>query len=348
MGTIEHFGSTGLLGQPAPAVARGGLRAAVEAARHAAINDALARCIADGAPPNNTLVLSMFADTQLAHGQAAWLSRLFALLTPFGMSERTVRTSVFRLVQQGLLQGHRNGRRSAYSLTPEALAMLPQTHPPIPVPEQEKWDGDWTLVMDWSGGLHAAKSAALARQLYEAGYRAVLAGVHGRPAGDPRRLDAIIERLGLQGKLIACRASDLAGMGHASLRKLVERNWDLSATVAADKRFIDHFGRLRAILLTPGERIPPARSFVTRIALLHAMRRIRLADPQLPPELLPANWLGDHACALARQLLELVWWDAERYAATVLSAEPMPSRGAARAIARRPSSSADTLRGHVR
>jgi len=44
------------------------------------------------------------------------------LVRPFGISDRLVRTSVFRLAEEGWLDAQRDGRRSRYTLNPRSAA----------------------------------------------------------------------------------------------------------------------------------------------------------------------------------------------------------------------------------
>jgi phenylacetic acid degradation operon negative regulatory protein len=49
-------------------------------------------------PPARSLLVTVFGDSVAPHGGRAWLGSLIGLLAPFGISERLVRTSVYRLV----------------------------------------------------------------------------------------------------------------------------------------------------------------------------------------------------------------------------------------------------------
>src|SRR5213080_3968262 len=46
-----------------------------------------------------SLVTTVFGDSIAPHGGAVWLGSLIELLAPFGISDRLVRTSVFRFVR---------------------------------------------------------------------------------------------------------------------------------------------------------------------------------------------------------------------------------------------------------
>src|SRR5437867_140293 len=63
-------------------------------------------------PRSKSVVMTIFGDSIAPHGGAVWLGSLIELLTPFGVSDRLVRTSVFRLAEEGWLEAKREGRRS--------------------------------------------------------------------------------------------------------------------------------------------------------------------------------------------------------------------------------------------
>ena len=58
-------------------------------------------------------------------------------------------------------------------------------------------------------------------------------------------------------------------------------------------------------------------SFALRTMLVHELRRARLADPDLPPEALPADWPGPSAVAVASAVYHALAEPAERWLAKV-------------------------------
>ncbi|MBK6293285.1 MAG: hypothetical protein IPF55_02215 [Rhodoferax sp.] len=66
----------------------------------------------------SSLVMTLFGDAIAMRAQPIWLSSLIRLASPFGLSSRLVRTSVYRLVADDWLLAAREGRRSHYRLSP--------------------------------------------------------------------------------------------------------------------------------------------------------------------------------------------------------------------------------------
>ena len=55
-----------------------------------------------------SLVMTVFGDAIAPRGGSVWLGSLISLLDPLGISERLVRTSVFRLTEEGWLEASRS------------------------------------------------------------------------------------------------------------------------------------------------------------------------------------------------------------------------------------------------
>ncbi len=279
----------------------------------------IAQFLASEPPRSKSLVVTIFGDSIVPHGGTVWLGSLIELLAPFGVNDRLLRTSVFRLAQEGWLGAQRDGRRSAYAITPEAMGRFALAYRRIYAPLELHWDGKWTLVMSPAGNIDAAARGALRKQLLWEGYSLIAPGVFGHPAGDAAVLEQLLVRTGLRGKVYVCQASELDGVSRRPLGELVRDGWDLTEVVSAYERFMAQFQPLLALL--QGEPIAPRQAFVVRTLMIHAYRRIQLHDPQLPIELLPDPWPGAKAYELARQLYRLSYASAEQYIVATLRVE---------------------------
>ena len=278
----------------------------------------IAHFLASEPPRSKSLVMTIFGDAIAPHGGTVWLGSLIELLAPFGVNDRLLRTSVFRLAQEGWLQASRDRRRSSYSILPQALPRFERAYRRIYAPLEVHWDGNWTLLLAAGGALEAPLRAALRKELLWEGYAMVTAGVFGHPAGDPVVLQDILARLGADGKLFACSATALPNVAGRPLPALVGEGWDLSGVIAGYQQFIDQFEPLLAMA---GSDLPPEQAFVIRTLLIHAYRRVQLHDPMLPVELLPDPWPGARAYELARTLYRALSAAAEEHVVVALRRE---------------------------
>ena len=269
-------------------------------------------------PRSKSLVMTIFGDAIAPHGGTAWLGSLIELLAPFGVNDRLLRTSVFRLAQEGWLRASRERRRRSYAILPQALPRFERAYRRIYAPLEVQWDGNWTLVLATGAALEAPLRAALRKELLWEGYALVSAGVYGHPAGDPEVLQDILTRLGAGGKLFAVSATALPNVAGRPMPELVGEGWDLSGVVQGYQQFINRFEPLLAV---DTSQLAPEQAFVIRTLLIHAYRRVQLHDPMLPVELLPDPWPGARAYELARALYRAIHAAADGHVLTALRRE---------------------------
>jgi phenylacetic acid degradation operon negative regulatory protein len=283
-------------------------------------NEWIARFLTTDPPRSKSLVMTIFGDAIAPHGARLWLGSLIELVGPMGATDRLVRTSVFRLAQEGWLVANREGRRSSYALLPEARPRFERANRRIYAPPGLDWDGRWTIVMAPNGSIDAALRAAVRKELEWEGYAMLAPGLLAHPAADADTLAEVLNRIGGTGKIFVCSAAELPASGSRPLGELVAEAWDLTAVVADYRRFIAEFTPLLATLREEAA-ISPQAAFVVRSLLIHAYRRVQLHDPMLPLELLPQPWPGSEAYALAQAIYRLTWAGAEQHLMDVLRRE---------------------------
>lgn len=280
----------------------------------------IAQFLAQDPPRSKSLVVTIFGDAILPHGGTVWLGSLISLLEPFGVNDRLLRTSVFRLAQEGWLGALRDGRRSAYSIMPGAMGRFVHAYRRIYAPLNLHWDGSWTLILNASGSIDAAQRGALRKELLWEGYSTIAPGVLGHPAANIEVLGELLTRVGVRDKLYVCQAKSLEQLNARPLSDLVAEGWDLSGVAQGYQQFMAQFRPLHALLQSEPVQAPE-QAFVIRSLLIHAYRRVQLHDPQLPVELLPDPWPGAQAYELARAIYLQVFDAAEQHIMATLLRE---------------------------
>jgi phenylacetic acid degradation operon negative regulatory protein len=269
---------------------------------------------------SKSLVMTVMGDAIAPHGGAVWLGSLIELLAPLGVTDRLVRTSVFRLVQEGWLTASREGRRSRYAFDPKSLPRFLRADRRIYAPPGLHWDGRWTLVLAPNGSIDGDLRTAVRKELEYEGFAMLGPGVLAHPAVDDDALADALQRTGGAGRVFVLSGAELPDAGSRPLRELVGEGWDLTAVARSYVEFIAQFTPLLA-LLRDGPQVAPLEAFAIRSLLIHAYRRLQLHDPLLPVELLPQPWPGSDAYEVARAVYLLVYAQAELHVDAVLRRE---------------------------
>ncbi len=278
----------------------------------APIDTWIARTLKREPPRSKSLLVTIFGDSIVPYADGIWLSDLIALLDPFGVNERLVRTSGFRLVEEGWLEAQREGRRSRYSLTPDGLKRVEHAGHRIYEAPPAEWDGRWTMVISRRAGSPVSDRVELRRELGWEGFGLLTAGVFLHPCADLEATREVLERLALTDSVVVLEARELGAISTAPVRSLVEECWNLEAIAGEYRRFLEEFGRVPEMLEAE---VDGQREFVVQTLMVHAFRRVVLHDPRLPAELLPADWPGHAAYALAGTIYRGTFERVQKYVA---------------------------------
>lgn len=263
-----------------------------------------------------SLIISLFGDAVAPHGGRIWLGSLIRLLEPLGVSERLVRTSVFRLAKDGWLATEAHGRRADYVLTPAGRRRFDEASRHIYASHAPLWDRRWRLILV-VGELDAKARDALRRALFWQGFGVLDAATFIHPSADlGAAFDALVaEGLSeLLGKLMPLLAAESRFELSASDAELVKRAWNLAALAQAYAGFVAAYLPILAELRRDRHAaIDAAEAFLLRTLLIHDYRRLLLRDPELPEVLLPADWAGHQARLLTRELYRRLRAPSEAY-----------------------------------
>ncbi|GGS50685.1 PaaX family transcriptional regulator C-terminal domain-containing protein [Streptomyces griseoviridis] len=188
---------------------------------------------------------------------------LVRLAERFDVGGSTARAALSRMTAAGDLRrtdtGYRIGDRLLERQRRQDEAVRPHTR---------AWDGDWELVVVTAGGRSPAARADLRARLTALRLAELREGVWLRPANLRRALPAGLDAVAERGTARPARPA----------RALAAELWPLDAWAAT----------ARALLGRVEDTDRPAG----RLAAFAAVVRHLLADPVLPPALLPADWPG--------------------------------------------------------
>ncbi len=261
-----------------------------------------------------SLIISIFGDTISLHGGSVWLGSLIEVLAPFGLNQRLVRTSVYRLIQEDWLQATQIGRRSYYSFTDFGLRQYQKAARRIYSSGEAKWDGQWMLLIP---AFVEAEREELRKELRWLGYGALAPGVLARPGADRQSLDETLAELGVTDKVVVMNAHTEEVMSQSALRELSRSCWNLDELEARYTEFLSRF-RPTLTAINRSKFLEPEQCFQLRTLLIHEYRRILLKDTDLPDELLPSDWVGKAALQLAANIYRATYSGAEKYLLDVM------------------------------
>jgi phenylacetic acid degradation operon negative regulatory protein len=257
-----------------------------------------------------SLIITVFGDAIAPRGGTVWIGSLIRVLSGFGVSERLVRTSVFRLTRDNWLDVNQVGRRSYYSLTAEGARRFEQATQRIYGEPRQSWSGDWCLVL--LAELDPEQKETVRRELGWLGFAAISTNVLAHPSLAMSELERTLEGMDAQRKLVVMQGRTLGKNQDEAMRALVHKSWNLDEIDRHYEDFITQFRPVwRAVEKNPD--CDGRTAFQIRTLMIHEYRRILLRDPLLPAEMLPSGWHGTAAYQLCRNLYRLVYSQADGF-----------------------------------
>jgi phenylacetic acid degradation operon negative regulatory protein len=245
--------------------------------------------MAQGSISSTSLLITLFCDAVTRHGSKIWLGSLIRSLAPLGISERLVRTAVFRLVQDDWLVSRKEGRRSYYGLSPAGFSQYQRAARRIYSDRRPEWDGVWTLVIP--SFVDEVKREPLRKGLLWQGFGLLSPGVYAMPAQDRESLNELLGELNVRDSVVIMTARSGESTNGDALQRQVMERWNLAELGEQYQSFLDRYRPVLRYL--SGNGAPdPERAFLLRTLLIHDYRRILLRDPELPNDMLPNDWAG--------------------------------------------------------
>lgn len=245
-----------------------------------------------------SVLVTILGDVIRPTANDIWLSQLFELCAPLGFSSRLIRTSLSRLAADGWVGNLREGRRSRYFLTELALRESASADSRIYSNDYPDWDGSWTILIIDRTRIDHKRLERLVQHLRWQGFTPVDRSVLIAPnvsGVQAREMVELIEPTSVAA-IGSGRFDDVSGLTvHTAFNSPFNRE-------ALEKSYLEFHDRYRSFDVCSAAALDPSDAYVLRVALVHDLRRIVLASPTPPRELLPSPWAGDIAFGYAARL----------------------------------------------
>ena len=248
-----------------------------------------------------------------ARAQNNWLSvaALVHLMGDMGADEPSVRSSVYRLKQRGVLRSLKVESTAGYALSESSIQSYAEGDARIFGRRRAKVEDGWLVLVFSIPESLRDKRHDLRTQLFRLNFGKAAPGTWIAPGNLHEETKDMLERHELTEFVDIFRGDHLA---FGDIRAKVTRWWDFEELSTAYGQFMDKY---RPVLEASRNNPPDDRTaFVEYMNMLTVWRRI--PDPQLPPEVLPENSNGLAGSSLFATLSDLLQAPARRHALSAI------------------------------
>ncbi|MGF1700169.1 hypothetical protein L4D09_07625 [Photobacterium makurazakiensis] len=275
-----------------------------------------------------SLVITFLGDYLCHSGGGIWMGSLINFMESLGFNQRFVRSSVFRLKQDGWLDVKKVGRKSYYFMTPERFDEVRAANNKIYSVEKLGWEGKWNIIHISSSTLNESKTNG--KFLARFGFGILDKGIYIQADQKQLAYSDFENILDKYPEAHIFKQSELFSHDKKNKKSLVSNVWDLARIKDDYDAFCQMFNPVwLEIKDLPPEEINREDCFKLRLLLIHFYRRIIIRDPLLPDELLPDNWSGGVAQSLAMNIYKKIHLHARNHVTelgeTVAGPLPLPA-----------------------
>jgi phenylacetic acid degradation operon negative regulatory protein len=238
---------------------------------------------------------------------------LYAVATALGMTDQQVRLCIKRLVAEGRFSHEGRGRKAVLrAVTDASGALAPDAAFVRFAYRQDRgqapWDGRWHLIAFAVPESRRPARDALRDRLLSLGAAPLQGGLYVTANDVGPYVSAAAAELGIASAITTLTSTDLRVGGTSDPSKLAACLWPLQEIAARYEDLaalaMDRLALIEAALdagAGPGQ-LGAVQRLTYAVEAAAEFTRAMTPDPLLPPELLPADWAGRRARALAAQL----------------------------------------------
>jgi phenylacetic acid degradation operon negative regulatory protein len=257
-----------------------------------------------------SFIVTHYGDAIAPRGGEAWVGSLLPLLDSLGINGSQVRTALSRLSADGWFDRYPVGRKSYYGLSRGGRRRFAEASRRIYGGPPAGWEGDWRVVLIPGGA--SERRERLRKELGWIGFGELAPNALIHPNPDRTAFASVIDELPAAERPVVIAGASVVPADPAALRQLVADCWRLDDLAAGYAEFCRTLAPL-ADALQRGLEPEPLAALQARLLTIHDYRRLVLRDPMLPPDLLPADWIGWQAYALAGAIYRALVDSSERW-----------------------------------
>jgi phenylacetic acid degradation operon negative regulatory protein len=238
-----------------------------------------------GANPQH-LLLTLLGDYWYGREAPLPSAALVRLLEEFSVTGVSARAALSRLARRGLLVLSKQGRRTYYALSPRAAEVLTEgvRHILSFGATETPWWGRWTVAVFSIREEQRDLRHVLRTRLRWLGLASLYDGMWISPHDRVEAVSVVLKELGVANATVFVgEVAPDSPPGGGPLRA-----WDLDQLHRLYERLVHEYAELRVRVRTG--QVCAAEALVARTALMDAWRNFPNLDPELPQDLLPADW----------------------------------------------------------
>jgi phenylacetic acid degradation operon negative regulatory protein len=273
---------------------------------------------APAAQQPRALIVSVYG--MYARALGGWMSvaSIIELMAELGVDEMAVRSSISRLKRRGILVADRIGGIAGYGLSASAGVILEEGDRRIFRRQRPTASEGWVMAVFSVPETERFRRHQLRSRLAGLGFGTVAAGVWIAPAHVQDETRETLERFALESYVDLFRADHL-GFAESDVRIAVW--WDLDRLHRLYQNFLDAHARVLTSYRR-GRKIDDRQAFGHFIPALTDWRRLPYADPGLPSDLVPPQWIGLRAADVFFDLHDRLADPAHRFVMQLLAPDP--------------------------
>ncbi len=243
----------------------------------------------EGARPQH-LIITLFGDYWWGRTEHLPSAALVALAREFDISSASARAALSRLGRRGLLTSSKVGRRTYYGPTERTQQVMREGLERIfsfGVDDETPWNGTWLVVAFSVPEEQRDIRHTLRTRLRWLGFAPLYDRLWVSPNGDAAATRAAIRDCNVQDASVFEATSVYSVAGDRDGQHPLSA-WNLDEMRRAYDEFINRFAPLYERVAS-GD-IRASEALIQRTAIMDSWRSFPVLDPNLPREVLPAEW----------------------------------------------------------